>query len=333
MLNIQSLRNIVQVSAIGSINKAAEVLFISQPSLSRSIQEVESQLGIVIFKRTSKGVILTHEGGKFIERARRILREIDDLENSYSVNDTLSKDEISLAIGIERHYPAIFASMQFYNRYCRNTEKHVNLILREGNKDELVELVYGGALSLGNVHFMSDDTDAFLAEMEALSLDYIVLSECPVCAQVSISHPLAGEKSVTLEMLKPYPRVAFLDEDFTGINYASDLLQYDRNNIRKRIVLQERGTHREIITNTFGYSLGAYYNITEDTDRDIKLPSVIKCLPISDVAARFNTVLIFKKGHVFNQYESDFVNLLYDLYGDYYGTQGKHMRHIDQVRD
>ena len=88
----------------------------------------------------------------------------------------------------------------------------------EGNREDITKLVYGGALSLGNVHFMSDDTAEFMAELESLSLDYMLLSECPVCAQVAASHPLAYEESVTLEMLKPYPRVAFLDEDFTGIS-------------------------------------------------------------------------------------------------------------------
>ena len=73
MLSIQSLRYIAQINAIGSINKAAEVLFISQPSLSRAIQEVENQTGIVIFKRTSTGVIPTHEGLIFIERVQKLL--------------------------------------------------------------------------------------------------------------------------------------------------------------------------------------------------------------------------------------------------------------------
>lgn len=321
MLSMQSLRYIVQVNAIGSINKAAEVLFISQPSLSRAIQEVEAQTGIVIFTRTSKGVIPTHDGELFIEKVKRILRDFDDLQHSYAVIDNMSRDEVALAIGIERHYPAIFASMQFYNRFGRDTEKNVNLILREGNKEDLVNLVTGGALSMANVHFMSDDRDAFIAEMEAMSLDYTLLSECPVCAQVSEDHPLAGEESITLDMLRPYPRVAFLDEDFTGINYASDIIQYDRNNIRKRIVLQERGTHREIITNTLGYSLGAYYDIDHDTDPDISLPSVIKCVPIRDVDARFNTVLIYKKGHRFGQYEKAFVDMLLSLYGKYFGAK------------
>ncbi len=326
MLSIQSLRYIAQINAIGSINKAAEVLFISQPSLSRAIQEVENQTGIVIFKRTSKGVIPTHEGLIFIERVQKLLEVFDELQSSYSVFDSSSDDEISLSIGIERHYPAIFASMQFFNRYCKYTEKNVNLILREGNREELVNLVCGGALTLANVHFMSGDKEKFLPELESLSLDYKMLSECPVCAQVAADHPLAGEQSVKLEMLKPYPRVAFLDEDFTGINYASDLIQYDKKNIRKRIVLQERGTHRDIIVNTHGYSLGAYYEIDSETDPDISIPSEIKCIPISDVNERFNTVLIYKKGRAFNEYEKAFIDMLYEHYGRYFGSEEQRLK-------
>lgn len=331
MLSIQSLRYIVQVSAIGSINKAAEILYISQPSLSRTIQEVENQTGIVIFNRTSKGVVPTHEGLVFIEKVKKTLEVFDELQSCYSIYDNSNNNEITLMIGIERHYPAIFASMQFYNKYCRYTDKYVNLILREGNRSELINLICGDVLTLANVHFMSDETESFMAWLESLSLEYRMLSECPVCAQVAADHPLAGELSVTTEMLKPYPRVAFLDEDFTGINYASDLIQYDRQNIQKRIVLQERGTHRDIIVNTQGYSLGAFYEIDSKTDPAIRIPSEIKCIPISDINESFNTVLIFKKGRALNEYEEAYVDMLLEHYGRYFGTREDRLKKANNI--
>lgn len=319
MLNIQSLKYILQVNAIGSINKAAEILFVSQPRLSRMIQEVEDQIGIVIFQRTNKGVVATYDGQIFIDRITKLVADYDSLENLYSVRSNLNEDEISLYVGIERHYPLVFTIMQFYNKHCRDTDKNVNLVLHEGNKDEIMRLVSAGSLDIGNVHFMSDDREEFLSEIEEMSLGYTMLSVCPVCAQVAEDHPLAGEESITLDMLDPYPRIAFLDEDFTGINYCSDIMQYDREKLQKRFVLQERGTHREIIDNTQGYSIGAYYDIDQNTDPNIRMSSVIKCIPISDIDASFNTVLIYRKGHKPSEYELELFNLLANLYGKYFG--------------
>ena len=82
-MNIQHMKYAVEVAKLGSLNKAAETLLIAQPNISRSIKELEADLGITIFQRSAKGMILTPEGEEFIEYARDILHRIDKIEQSY----------------------------------------------------------------------------------------------------------------------------------------------------------------------------------------------------------------------------------------------------------
>ena len=84
MLNIYHLRYALEIEKTGSIKNAAENLFMAQPNLSRSIKELENSLGIVIFERTSKGVIPTADGEKFLIRARNILKQVDEVQDLFS---------------------------------------------------------------------------------------------------------------------------------------------------------------------------------------------------------------------------------------------------------
>ncbi|MCD8314643.1 MAG: LysR family transcriptional regulator [Firmicutes bacterium] len=82
-MNIQHLRCALEIERVGSINRAAENLYMGQPNLSRAIKELEATVGVVIFERSSKGMIPTPEGEEFLERARKLIEEIDEMEETY----------------------------------------------------------------------------------------------------------------------------------------------------------------------------------------------------------------------------------------------------------
>ena len=85
-MNILHMKYAVEVAKAGSVNKAAEKLFMAPPNVSRSIKELESDLGITIFERSAKGVTLTHEGEEFIGYAKSLLKQIDHIEGLYKEN-------------------------------------------------------------------------------------------------------------------------------------------------------------------------------------------------------------------------------------------------------
>ena len=96
-MNILHLRYAVEVAETGTINKAAENLFMNQPNLSRAIKELEDSLGITIFDRTARGVNVTPDGEEFLNHARRILQQIDEVENLYA-KDNINQQSFSVSV-------------------------------------------------------------------------------------------------------------------------------------------------------------------------------------------------------------------------------------------
>ena len=90
-MTLQQLRYIITISETGSLNKASEMLYVSQPSLSSALQELEKEIGIVIFHRSGKGVTLTGDGAEFLPYARNLYQQYEALLEKYEKSDTLKK--------------------------------------------------------------------------------------------------------------------------------------------------------------------------------------------------------------------------------------------------
>ena len=306
-MNIQALRYIIEIEHTGSINKASQHLYVSQSSLSRAIKEVEAQIGIALFHRTNRGVVATHDGKKFIEQARNLLQNIDELENRYFTTTKTSQD--TLLVATQRCTPVIDAFIQYYQEYCQNREL-LNLALQEDTTDNIIHMVCNRIYGVGILHYTSDLEESFLRKCKSMDLEWQILDRSPVVAQLRVGHPLAQFDSLTVDMLAPYPHVTFSDEDITSINYCSDVSQYNPSILKKRIVIQDRGTLRQIVDQTDGYYIGCDFsrfpNRTGDSPR--------KYIPLRDVGFTLNTLWIQRKNQVLTEPEIKFLMTLKALY-------------------
>lgn len=305
-MNIQALRYILQISQIGSISKAAQYLYVSQPTLSRAVHEIEESTGIILFQRTNKGVVPTYDGRVFIAKATQLLDNIDNLQNQYFYKNTKQKsDEATLLIGSQRCSPVVSTFINFYHQYCEDKD-YQNLAFQEGTREEVMQLIFGQVYHIGIVHYLSTEENSFLNECDVMGLNCYPLDESPICIQVREEHPLADKKSVTLDMLVPYPHVVFSDEDVTGINYCSDILQYNKNVLKKRIVVQDRGTIRQVIDNTNGYYLGNDMKCNIASSTNLR----IKCIPLANSNMTIKTVYICRENCHLSDEEKKFVEAL-----------------------
>ena len=114
MMNILHMKYAVEVARLGSLNKAAETLLIAQPNISRSIKELEASLGISIFHRSAKGMVLTPEGEEFIRYANSILKQIDEVKRLYT-QGTQKKTEV-----FDLRSPRLL----YFRCLCRIFQKH-----------------------------------------------------------------------------------------------------------------------------------------------------------------------------------------------------------------
>lgn len=303
-MNTEYLRYILMIDNFKSINQAAKALYISQPTLSRILQTIEADMGIIIFERTKKGVITTYEGKVFIERIRKLVSEMEQIEKDYfQISHPDPTDEIRLYIGAQHSSPAIDAFVQFYQKECIDSNS-INLVVQENSGENLLEEVADRKLDIGIIHFVSSQEDSFLETCNDLGLKCDLLGSSPICVQVRSSHPLAQKKDVTIGMLAPYLHITFSDEDLTGINSCSDIDDYNWTIQQKRIVVNERGTLRDLLLRTDGYYIG--------NDNRCNLTDVQStvCIPIRDYPYLIKTVCVYTMNRLLTLPEKKFLNYL-----------------------
>ena len=305
-MNLQTLRYVVTIEQTGSFSKASQYLYVSQSTLSRSVKELEEQLGITLFHRTNQGVRPTHEGAKFISRANLILQDVAQLESQYFHNNEVGQASLLLATQRCAAIGRVFTD--YYQRFCAGQE-FVNLVLQEETTDNILQLVSSGTFGLGILHYTSDREESVFQKCQELQLEGTVFHRSPVAAQVNECHPLADRSSVTLADLTPYPHVTYNNENLTGINYCSDITMYSPANQKKRIVIQDRGALRDIILHTDSYYIGCDYTgfaLLDDHHR--------RYIPIQGVDFTLNTMWVKRVGHALSQPELDFLKVLEEAF-------------------
>lgn len=305
-MNLQTLRYVVTIEQTGSFSKASRYLYVSQSTLSRSIKELEEQLGITLFHRTNQGVRPTHEGQKFIARASLILQDVAQLEGQYFRNNETGK--ASLLLATQRCAAVVRVFTDYYRRYCADQE-FLNLVIQEETTDNIFQLVSSGTFGLGVLHYTSDREESIFQKCQEMQLEGVVFHRSPVVAQVNENHPLAERTSLTLEDLAPYPHVTYNNENLTGINYCSDIALYSPANLKKRIVIQDRGALRDMILHTDSYYIGCDYTGFELLDDLYR-----RYIPIEGVDFTLNTMWVKRIGHTLTQPEQDFLTVLEEAF-------------------
>lgn len=309
-MNIQALRYVVQVSRIGSISRAAQYLYISQPTLSRAIHEIEESAGIILFNRTNKGVIPTHDGEVFLAKAERLLEDFDSLQGEYFCEKASRENEAQLRVAVAGgSTPAFSAWLECYHRYWARSE-YQDLVFEEETRDEVMQMVAGEVYNIGIIHYRAMRESTILERCDETGLCCDVLDKTVICAQIRNGHPLEGRESVSLEELASYPRVVYNEEDVSEINFSSDVRQYNRNILKKRIMVRSRADLRYVVEHTDGYYLGS--------DMKYQFPHGItlgtSSVPLRDIKDLIYTACLYKKNHRFSEEEKQFLRMMRGIF-------------------
>ncbi len=301
-MNIQTLRYLIQIEQYGSINRAAQALYVSQSSLSRVLKETEDEAKITIFHRTNKGVTPTYDGKQFLDRIRKVISEMDELERQYF--GCSSRPEATLLVATQRCSVVVKSFLDYFDWYCRDKDT-LNLALQETTTEEIINLVRNDIYHVGILHYTSDNEADFLQMCRSLNLEQHPLHESMICAQVRPEHPLAKEVSITVDMLAAFPHVTFSDEDIPRINYCSDIVQFNRNILQKRIVVKSMGTLKQILRRTDGYFIGCDFSGLKIDDG----PEMVY-IPLQDVNFTMKTIWVHRQGHYLSDMEINFIEAL-----------------------
>lgn len=201
-MNISHLKYATEVARTGSFTKAAENLYISQPSLSRSIRELEDSIGITIFKRTPKGIVPTPEGEEFLSRALNITEQIQHLEDAYM---SVHSDHLTFSISVPRASYIGQAMTEFVASIDSDKELEINY--KETNSLRTIRNVMQDNFNLGIIRYHILHESYFLRLFKEKQLKYTPIMEFTYRVLLCRNHPLAQQQCVSIKDLKPYIQI------------------------------------------------------------------------------------------------------------------------------
>ena len=246
-MTLQQLKYAVTVAECGTISAAAEKLFISQPSLTTAVRELESEMGVTIFSRTNRGVIVSREGEEFLGYARQILSQAQLLQERFSGRE---QGEKRFAVSSQHFNFTVLA----FSRLVQNFRgPRYSFHFRETTTYEVLEDVSQLRSEVG-ILALNEDNERFLRRMFGkLGLEFTELKRVQAELFVSAEHPLAGRRFVTVEDVSPYPCITFEQGEHNGQFFFEGLSAVAAQS-HKTICVRERATEYQLLRALNGFS-------------------------------------------------------------------------------
>ena len=246
-MTLQQLRYVIEVAKTGSMNVAAKQLFVSQPSLSMAIRELENDVHISIFERTTKGVVITAEGEEFLGYARQIINQVELLEDKY-----IEAGQIKKKFGVSaQHYS--FAVKAFVEMVKGFDMDKYEFAIREARTYDVIHDVVTGKSEIGILYTNEFNEKVLNKIFKDNQLEFIHLFTCQGYAYLWKNHPLAGKKVIALEELQDYPCLSFEQGDNNSFYFAEEILStYD---FKKTIKSNDRATNLNLMVGLNAFTL------------------------------------------------------------------------------
>ncbi len=246
-MTIQQLQYMLTIAQEGSLNKAAEKLFMSQPSLTSSLKELETELGIVIFNRTSRGITPTSDGLEFLARARALCQQYQLLLEKYEEPEKI-KRKFSVST---QHYS--FAVEAFVNTVHEYGTSGFDFSILETKTMNVIRNVADSVSEIGILYLSDYNRDMLTKLFKKNDLVFTPLIDVKAYVYLAKTHPLAGEKQIGFDQLTKYPCVAFNQGDESADYMSEEILseaEYPR-----MIHTADRATNLNLMKGLNAYTL------------------------------------------------------------------------------
>ena len=298
-VNILHMKYAVEVAKAGSLNKAAEKLLIAAPNVSRSIKELEADIGISIFERTSKGMELTPEGDEFINYAKGILRQIEEVEAFYK-KGSAKKQKFSISV------PRACYISEAFSQFSKSlSDEPAEIFYKETNSQRTIRNMLEHDYKLGIIRYAENYDRYFKAMLEEKGFAYEMVTEFSYTLIMSADNPLAKKDAITFDDLADYIEIAHADPYVPSMPLTKVVKEELPDNVNRRIFIFERASQFDLLSNnpqTFMWvspapqSLLDRYNLVQKTCIDNK--------------KLYKDVLIYKNGYKLSKLDRQFITEL-----------------------
>lgn len=245
-MTLQQLKYVTAIADSGSVSSAAKNLYISQPSLSSAVKELEEEVGFSLFLRSNRGVVVTAQGEEFLNYARQVCAQYDLLETRFVAGKTKKKFSVST-----QHYT--FAVSAFVEMARKAGMEDYEFSVLETKTIDCIENVRNYKSELG-ILYLDDFNERYLTRLFGENnLEFHPLRDCSTCVFLWRGHPLAGREALTMGDLTPYPCIAFeLGKDNSLFLSEEVMSTYQ---YRQLIRVSDRATVLNLAKGLNGYTL------------------------------------------------------------------------------
>ncbi len=298
-MNILHMKYAVEVAKAGSLNKAAETLLIAAPNVSRSIKELEADIGISIFERTAKGMGLTPEGEEFITYAKGILRQIEEVESFYK-EGSAKKQKFSISV------PRACYISDAFSQFSKSlTKEAAEIFYKETNSQRTIRNMLEDDYKLGIIRYAENYDRYFKAMLEEKGFVYEMVTEFTYSLIMSADNPLSQKETITFDDLSDYIEIAHADPYVPSMPLSKVVKEELPDNIDRRIFIFERASQFDLLSNnpeTFMWVSPAPQSLLERYNLVQK-----KCVDNKKV---YKDVLIYKEGYKLSKLDRQFITEL-----------------------
>lgn len=248
-MTLQQLKYVVTVAETGNITEAAKRLFISQPSLTNAIKELETEMQITVFNRTNKGVLVSNEGDLFLSYARQVLEQANLLEEKFKNTDEHSP---RFSVSCQHYSFAVNAFVDVIREFDAN---RYDFTLRETQTHEIIEDVSRMRSEIGILYTSAKNEEILLKLIKQNGLKFEELFLAKPHVFLYSKHPLADKDVLELNDLEDYPYLSFEQGEYNSFYFSEEILStLDRN---KNIKVRDRATLFNLVIGLNGYTVSS----------------------------------------------------------------------------
>lgn len=299
-MNILHLKYAIEIEKTQSISKAADNLFMGQPNLSRAIKELEQSIGLTIFKRSTKGMIPTPKGQEFLNYAKNIINQIDEIELKYS---PASKVRSVFNISVPR---ASYISHAFTNFVAKTSLTNpIEFNYKETNSVRTINNILQADYNLGIIRYQNAFESYFLKTLNERGLVAKELWEFEYMVLMSKEHPLAQKEKITHSDLREYLEIAHGDPYVPTLSLSDVIKAEMSDNNDKKIFVYERGSQFDLLSNVHS----TYMWVSPIPQYLLTRHNLVQRICI-DNSKTYKDVLIYKKDYNLSLLDNSFIKEL-----------------------
>jgi DNA-binding transcriptional LysR family regulator len=297
-LNTLHLKYIVEVAKTGSITLAAKNLYMNQPNLSKAIKELETNVGIDIFKRTSKGIVPTKKGEEFLSYAKNILAQVEEMEALYKTDQ---KNKITFSLSAPRASYISHAFTMFIEKMDKTKELDINY--KETNSMKTIKKVAEDEFHLGIIRCQKNHESYFLNFLSDKGLKFETIWEFECLILMSKDSPLAALESISYNELNKYIEIIHGDLTIPYLSSTEAVKNENEKYQKRRIYVYERGGQFDLLNQI----TDSYMWVSPLPQKLLERYGMIqrKCNAGTPL---YRDILIYQKGYQLTSLDKEFIN-------------------------